>query len=449
MVTIQTDGGSIRGIEKDGLHMFLGIPYAYPPTEHRRFKHSELVTTWDNIIDALAFQNIPPQPDNKLETFFSSKPVSFNQSEDCLYLNIWSQNNQLKNKPVIIYFYGGGFVNGHGSAELYTPEHIVEQHDAVVVTFNYRLGALGYLDWPYFNQNYHKNNGLSDQINVLKWVHRFIEDFGGDPHNITLMGQSAGSMSIMALMQQPELDMYYQKVILLSGTLQLDTLQNGYLKAQHFDKLREHHFPNKEIEELTANEILKLMAEDEKVSGKSKGLELIYAPIDDTTMCRPLSEFTKPVVVGYTQDEGDCYIRNESRKLVPQRFVDVMKLNNIRINIEQAQTGQQQAQVVTDLYFKRPALQFLDNLKNNSHKWLARFDWSLLSHPAFNSAYHILDLVFWFGKMEILNAHDVKDLTSEKVLSQQMMNDLFYFAKNSIMPWAPYTLHHTQPHKYI
>ncbi|MBI5973187.1 carboxylesterase family protein [Staphylococcus caledonicus] len=449
MVTIQTHGGSIRGIEKDGLHMFLGIPYAYPPTEYRRFKHSELVTTWDNIIDASAFQNIPPQPDNKLETFFSSIPASFKQSEDCLYLNIWSQNNQLKDKPVIIYFYGGGFVNGHGSAELYTLEHIVQQHDVVVVTFNYRLGALGYLDWSYFNQSYHKNNGLSDQINVLKWANRFIEDFGGDPHNITLMGQSAGSMSIMALMQQPELDMYYQKVILLSGTLQLDTLQNGYLKAQHFDNLREHHFPNKEIEELSANEILKLMEEDERVRGKSKGLELIYAPIDDTTMCRPLSAFTKPVVVGYTQDEGDCYIRNESRKLAPQRFVDVMKLNNIRINIEEAQTGQQQAQVVTDLYFKQPALQFLDNLKDNPHKWLARFDWSIPSQPDFNSAYHILDLVFWFGKMEILNAHDVKDLTSEKVLSQQMMNDLVYFAKNSIMPWAPYTLHHTQPHKYI
>ncbi|RIL72499.1 carboxylesterase/lipase family protein [Staphylococcus devriesei] len=449
MVTIQTRGGSIRGIEKDSLHMFLGIPYAYPPIKNRRFKHSELVTTWDNIIDASAFQSIPPQPDNKFETFFSSKLASFDQSEDCLYLNIWTQNNQLKNKPVMIYFYGGGFINGHGSAELYTPEHIVQQHDVIVVTFNYRLGALGYLDWSYFNQSYQKNNGLSDQINVLKWVHRFIKDFGGDPHNITLMGQSAGSMSIMALIQQPELDMYYRKAILLSGTLQLDTPLIGYLKAQHFDKLREQYFPNKEIEELTDNEILKLMEEDESARRKSKGLELIYAPIDDTTMYRSLSEFTKPVVVSYTQNEGDCYIRNESRKLAPQRFVEVMKLNDIIINIEEAQTGQQQAQVVTDLYFKQPALQFLDNLKNNPHKWLVRFDWSLSSHSDFKSAYHILDLIFWFGKMEILNAHNVKNLTSEIALSQQIMNDLAYFAKNSTMPWTPYSIHHTQPHVYI
>ena len=84
--------------------------------------------------------------------------------------------------------------------ELYTPEHIVEQYDVIVITFNYRLGALGFLDWSYFNAHYDKNNGLSDQIAVLKWVAHFIKYFGGDPDNVTLWGQS-GSMSIQALMR--------------------------------------------------------------------------------------------------------------------------------------------------------------------------------------------------------------------------------------------------------
>ena len=74
--------------------------------------------------------------------------------------------------------------------ELYTPEHIVEQYDVIVITFNYRLGALGFLDWSYFNAHYDKNNGLSDQIAVLKWVAHFIKYFGGDPDNVTLWGQS-------------------------------------------------------------------------------------------------------------------------------------------------------------------------------------------------------------------------------------------------------------------
>ena len=175
------------------------------------------------MVDATQFRAIPPQPFNKLETFFSTTKQKFQPNEDCLHLNIWRQSTGKAKKPVIIYFYGGGFINGHGSAELYTPEHIVEQYDVIMITFNYRLGALGFLDWSYFNAHYDKNNGLSDQIAVLKWVAHFIKYFGGDPDNVTLWGQSAGSMSIQALMQQPQLDHYYHQVMLLSGILQLDS----------------------------------------------------------------------------------------------------------------------------------------------------------------------------------------------------------------------------------
>lgn len=447
MVTVITTSGKIRGIYKDGIAQFLGIPYAYPPTHHHRFKHSELSTSWENDIEATHFKSIPPQPYNKLETFFSSENVTFPQSEDCLYLNIWMQNNKHTHKPVIIYFYGGGFVNGHGSAELYTPESIVQQHDVIVITFNYRLGALGFLDWSYFNKELDKNNGLSDQINVLKWVQNYIESFGGDPQNITLMGQSAGSMSIMALMQTPKLDSLYHRVILLSGTLRLDKEETGYLKAQHFHKLIDTHFPNKELEDLTVSDILELQALDEASRGKSKGLELIYTPIEDDSMTRPLSQFTKPIVVGVTNDEGDCYIRNESRKLDPSRFVDVMALNDISVEESASQTGKQQAQLVTDLYFKAPALHLLDTLPH-AKCWYLRFDWHLPNSSDFNSAYHILDLVFWFGKMNILKAHDIKNLTSETKLSEQMISDLVTFATSDTMPWQPYHSNNKNPHIY-
>lgn len=447
MVTITTSFGKIHGIKEDEIIKFLGVPYAYPPKHHRRFKHSELYTSWNHDIEATHFKDIPPQPYNKLETFFSSEHVTFPQNEDCLYLNIWKQNNEDKDKPVIIYFYGGGFVNGHGSAELYTPEAIVQQHDVIVITFNYRLGALGFLDWSYFNETFDKNNGLSDQINVLKWVHHYIESFGGNPHNVTLMGQSAGSMSIMALMQMPEIDTFYHKVMLLSGTLRLDKKETGYLKAQHFHKLIVTHFQNKGLEDLTVSNILKLQALDEASRGKSKGLELIYAPIEDDSMSRPLSHFTKPVVVGVTNNEGDCYIRNESRKLEASLFVNVMTLNDIDIDEANAQTGKQQAQLVTDLYFKTPALQLLDTL-SLSTRWFLRFDWCLPNTSDFNSAYHILDLVFWFGKMNILKAHGIKNLTSEIKLSEQMTSDLVTFAKSDTMPWQPYHSNNKEPHIY-
>ncbi len=135
----------------------------------------------------------------------------------------------------------------------------MKQEDIIVVTFNYRLGALGFLDWSYFNENFDYNNGLSDQINVLKWVHLNIESFGVDPENITLMDQSAGSMSIMALMQMPEFDTYYHKVMLLSGTLNCDTQEIARLKAQHFSKLVTTYYSQQSVAELTSLDLLTLM----------------------------------------------------------------------------------------------------------------------------------------------------------------------------------------------
>lgn len=448
MVKVQIGKSTIYGKVNDGIESFKGIPYAYPPIGTRRFKHSQLLNIEDQEIEASTFKTIPPQPDNKLETFFSSKHSDFTQNEDCLYLNIWRQNHNNNKKPVIIYFYGGGFVNGHGSAELYTPEPIVQEHDVIVITFNYRLGALGFLDWSAFNAQFDYNNGLSDQINVLKWVHYYIEYFGGDPTNITLMGQSAGSMSIQALMQQPNLDAYYHKVVLLSGMLNLDTPHASHLKAHHFAALMNHHYPHTTLKDLSSKDMLKLMALDEQSRGPSKGLELIYSPVKDEVMNRPLSHFGKPLVIGYTKDEGDCYIRNEARKLNAKRFVEVMKLNHIDVVEADVQTGRQQADIVTDYYFIAPMMSFFNRLEHNSNQWLLRFDWSLPGHPHFASAYHILDLIFWFGKMKILNAHDVEDVISEMRLSKQMISDLVYFAKTSSMPWSPYSTINKHPHIY-
>lgn len=446
MVIINTKYGSFEGLTHKNLDLFLGIPYAYPPIGHRRFKHASPIYSYDTLVDATQFRAIPPQPFNKLETFFSTTKQKFQPNEDCLHLNIWRQSTGKAKKPVIIYFYGGGFINGHGSAELYTPEHIVEQYDVIVITFNYRLGVLGFLDWSYFNAHYDKNNGLSDQIAVLKWVAHFIKYFGGDPDNVTLWGQSAGSMSIQALMQQPQLDHYYHQVMLLSGILQLDSAKTGMMKAQHFDDLMQQHFSGKSINDLDDQAILQLMAYDAEARGKSKGLELIYQPIKDSKMCRPLTEFNKPIVLSYTKDEGDCYIRNESRKLSPQRFVDVMKLNHIHVDFSRVQTGKQQAHVVTELYFKQPTITLLQQMSNNSYRWLLRFDWARPEHVHFASAYHILDLVFWFGKMDILQGHSIKLSNNEFELSKRMISDLVHYARTGTMPYEPYSINNLEPH---
>ena len=156
-------------------------------------------------------------------------------------------------------------------------------------------------------------------------------------------------------------------------------------------------------------------------------------------MSRPLSQFTKPVVIGTTKEEGNIYIRNESRKLSSERFVEVMTLNDIHLHISQAQTGKDQARMVTTHYFETPAISFLNQLDNNRHCWKLRFDWCLSNVSPFQSAYHILDLVFWFGKLEILKAHGVNSLEHERHLSKDMIDDLIYFATYHTMPWPSYS----------
>lgn len=447
---VSTRGGIIRGNTIDGLDIFLGIPYAQPPIYERRFKHSVPLTKWEHPIDATSIAPIPPQPYNKLETFFSSHKQTFTQDENCLYLNIWKQHNHKTLKPVIIYFYGGGFINGHGTAELYNPQHLVEQEDVIVITFNYRLGAWGFLDWSYFDSTLDCNNGLSDQVSVLKWVHAFIEDFGGDPNNITLMGQSAGSMSIMALMSIPQLDQYYHKVMLLSGTLRLDSVNTGRLKAQHFEKLMHQHFDYTSIQQLNTDDILTLMSYDELARGKSKGLELIYNPIKTSEM-RHRHSMHKPIFVGYTADEGDIYIKNESKKLAPTRFVEVMALNDITLAEKDVQTASQQSSMITQYYFKQPAEHFLQQLSLHSEHtnlWCACFSWHDNKHSKFQSAYHILDVIFWFGSLQILKAHQLIPSTSTEELSRRMRHDVAYFALHGKMPWEPYNQQSTHIHIY-
>lgn len=358
---INTTGGQIHGITQDGLDIFLGIPYAEPPVHDNRFKHSTLKTQWSEPIDATEIQPIPPQPDNKLEDFFSSQSTTFTEHEDCLYLNIWKQHNDQTKKPVIIYFYGGSFENGHGTAELYQPAHLVQNNDIIVITCNYRLGALGYLDWSYFNKDFHSNNGLSDQINVIKWVHQFIESFGGDANNITLMGQSAGSMSILTLLKIPDIEPYFHKVVLLSGALRLDTLKSARNKAQYFQKMMRDYLDTDDVTSLSTDDILMLMAKLKQSRGPSKGLDLIYAPIK----------------TDYIQD-------------------------------------------------------------SNAQLWLAEFAWHDTSSAHYRSAYHILDMVFWFGNLQILAAHQYPTTAHLKFLSRQMQNDLANFAKSGKMPWPMY-----------
>jgi len=204
--------------KKTGVYQFLGIPYARPPVGELRWRPPQSLPPWQAPISAFEFGMPSAQnPSALIEVCGPNGEPP--QSEDCLYLNIYAPGDSGgKNLPVMLWLHGGSFYMGSGSQEIYNGRHLAASGRAIVVTFNYRLGALGFLrlrdisDIPSSG-----NEGLQDQIAALEWVRKNISAFGGDPGNITLFGESAGAMSIAALLAAPGCRGFFRRAIVQSG----------------------------------------------------------------------------------------------------------------------------------------------------------------------------------------------------------------------------------------
>lgn len=202
MVTIRD--GTLRGLLlPGGVRAFRGIPYAQPPLGALRWKPPMPPKPWKGVRDAVRFGDRPMQLRVYSDMVFRSDTIS----EDCLYLNVWTPSGAAHDDlPVLVYFYGGGFMAGDGSEPRYDGASMA-RHGIVTVTVNYRLGVFGFLALPALTQEstHHAsgNYGLMDQQAALRWVKDNIRAFGGDPSRVTIAGQSAGSMSVSAQMASP------------------------------------------------------------------------------------------------------------------------------------------------------------------------------------------------------------------------------------------------------
>jgi len=213
---VTTDAGSVSGHSQNGLHIYRGIPFAAPPIGDLRWRPPAPVQPWNGTRDAKVFSATCFQPPSA----GISPP---NMSEDCLYLNVWTPARSAGEKlPVMVFFYGGAFaqVAPIDYIELYNGTTLA-QKGVIVVTTNYRMGALGFLAHPGLsNESPHNssgNYGILDQVAALKWVQRNINSFGGDPSRVTIFGQSAGGESVLIHLVSPESKGLYQQAIVESG----------------------------------------------------------------------------------------------------------------------------------------------------------------------------------------------------------------------------------------
>ncbi|NKC00203.1 MAG: carboxylesterase family protein [Pseudomonadales bacterium] len=212
--TTETLYGELQGaMVTEEIAVFRGIPYAAAPVAEKRWKAPQAPETWRDVRDATAFSDSCIQP-----TFTSNyvwRRADFAVSEDCLYLNIWAKQNT-DNLPVMVWFHGGAHTSGQGHSKIFDGTTLAE-HDVVLVSINYRLGALGFLAHPWLSEesahDSSGNYGLSDKISALNWVRDNIAQFGGNPDNITIFGQSAGSQSVCSLMASPLAQGLFHKAI--------------------------------------------------------------------------------------------------------------------------------------------------------------------------------------------------------------------------------------------
>ncbi|KAH7934412.1 acetylcholinesterase [Rhipicephalus sanguineus] len=231
----QTTEGRVRGriVRSLGktVEEFRGIPYAEPPVGKLRFRPPQPKKPWEGTLDATSGSTGCPQV-----TIRGVNMQGVTNTEDCLYLNVWvpeNASNADSSRPVLVWIHGGGFSYGSANQALYSAVVLTALTDVLVVSINYRLGILGFLNA--YSPEAPGNVGLLDQVMALKWVKRNIEFFGGDPQRVTIFGQSAGSMSVHAHIMSPMSQGLFKRAVLMSGVMygidMWDTVQESVAKG--------------------------------------------------------------------------------------------------------------------------------------------------------------------------------------------------------------------------
>ncbi len=214
---VKVEGGAVKGAVADGVLSFKGIPFAAPPVGDLRWRPPQPVVPWTGVKEATAYGH-----DCAQKPFPSdAAPLGTEPSEDCLVVNVWRPAEKTSAAlPVMVWIYGGGFVNGGSSPAVYDGSQFAKQ-GVVLVSFNYRVGRFGFFAHPALSAEHPGeplgNYALMDQIAALQWVQKHIAGFGGNPKDVTVFGESAGGMSVHALLTSPAAKGLFHKAIIESG----------------------------------------------------------------------------------------------------------------------------------------------------------------------------------------------------------------------------------------
>ena len=325
--TIRIEGGKISGVKSANSNVvaYKGIPFAAPPVGALRWKAPQRVGSWSGVRKCDAFGPSPMQAKPvpfmvyTSEFLIPEKPIS----EDCLYLNVWTRAHKGEKRPVFLWIYGGGFSSGGTAVPIYDGEAMAKK-GVIFVSANYRVGVFGFLAHPELTKespNHASGNyGLMDQVAALRWIKNNIAAFGGDPGNVTVAGQSAGSMSVNCLVASPLAKGLFKHAIAESGSMMV---ANPMLPANNLEAAEKEGL--KYIEAAHAQSIAdlrKIPAEDLlKIPGR-------FSPIvDGYVLPHPVSQIfaegrqnNVAVITGWNADES--FVMSYKKK---DAYVDAIK----------------------------------------------------------------------------------------------------------------------------
>ena len=302
MSVVETSCGRVRGATEEGVHVFRGIPFAKPPVGDLRWRAPVPPDPWAGTREALSFGPCAVQstvPGDRGELIGIA---THEVSEDCLYLNVWTPNPGDARRPVMVWIHGGGNTLGAGSQPRVNGEHLARIGDVVVVTLNYRLGALGFLYAPELGAT--GNEALLDQVAALRWVRAEIDAFGGDPDNVTVFGQSAGGFDIVQLMAMPAAQGCFDRAVPMSGSLKRQvTADSAFATAR---ALAQHFGGFERLREVSATDILGYQVEMAGTGwGPTRDGDVIAE--DAAAVLARDTAGGMPLMIGHTRDESTLF----------------------------------------------------------------------------------------------------------------------------------------------
>ncbi len=427
-IQVTTHQGKLEGFETEDSFAYLGIPYAAAPVGDLRWRAPQSAPTWKGLRSAKDYgpdcAQAPFPPD--------AAPIRTAPSEDCLYLNVWQPKatEQGKLQPVMVWIHGGGFVNGGASPAVYSGERFARD-GIVLVSINYRLARFGFFAHPLLvDEGYGGNFGFLDQIAGLEWVQSNIEQFGGDPNRVTIFGESAGGMSVHALLQSPLARGLFQQAIIQSGggrerTLPTPSLAQGAtIGAQFINELGVSVSTASELRALPTESIvagLNMMTMgSQTLSGPMiDGQTLLGSPIDAASagLHAPV-----PVMIGANSADGFPFIQDKSK--VFSSFGNLESQARALYDPDGTTSGMIVATATSaDAMMIEPARAVARTLADKQPVWLYRFGYAVPQFAkAMGGAPHATEIPYAFDTVDFRKGLNLPEMIPEEAPVARLMH---------------------------